>query len=80
MKILLRVPDLIEAIQPFVQTKLTINQVFELIANGQIKAFGFVQRAPVFELSQIREIVDAINSIKFETEDTDFQQKECLEC
>ncbi|MGB7581319.1 MAG: hypothetical protein WBL85_02575 [Sedimentisphaerales bacterium] len=60
MRTLLRVPDLIEAIEPLVGTRIVADDVFRLIGSGDIKPLGVVQRTPVFDLDQIAGIAEVI--------------------
>jgi hypothetical protein len=64
MKTLLRVPDLIKAIEPFVKGKVLAEDIFRLIGNGNIKPLGFVQRMPVFDLGQIADVATVVNRSK----------------
>ena len=60
MRTLLRVPDLIKAIEPIVGSKVAPDDIFRLIGSGDIKPLGVVQRIPVFDLDQIASIAEAV--------------------
>jgi hypothetical protein len=61
-KTLLRVPELITAVEPLVGIDVTHDDIFRLIGDGAIKPFGYVQRMPVFDLSQIAYIAQKLKS------------------
>ncbi len=60
MQTLLRVPDLVAAVEPLVGRTVKLREVFALIAAGDIKPFGYVLRAPVFTPDQVAEVATAI--------------------
>ena len=62
MKTLIKVPELIEALEPLIQGKLVPDDIFRLIGGGDIKPLGYLQRIPVFDLNQIAEIATAIKT------------------
>jgi hypothetical protein len=53
---LLRVPELIEAVNPLISKPINSEDVFRLIGTGDIKPLGFIQRIPVFSVDQIGDI------------------------
>jgi hypothetical protein len=61
MMTLLRVPDLVAAVGPLVGRTLSTQEVFGLIAAGDIKPFGYVLRAPVFTPEQVADVAAAVN-------------------
>jgi hypothetical protein len=63
MRTLLRVPDLVIAIEPFVEAEVTVDDIFRLIGNGDIKPVGIVQRMPVFDLQQIADIAATLKAM-----------------
>lgn len=60
MKTLLRVPDLIAAVEPLVKSKVSADDIFRLIGSGDINPLGVVQRMPVFDLDQIAGIAEVL--------------------
>jgi hypothetical protein len=60
MQTLLRVPDLVAAVEPLVGRTVGLREVFMLIGAGDIKPFGYVLRAPVFTPDQVADVVAAI--------------------
>lgn len=55
-KTLLRIPELIEAVNQLVLNPVTPTDIFRLIGTGDIKPLGFVQRIPLFSVEQIGDI------------------------
>lgn len=55
-KTLLRIPELLEALKPLVSIPITHEDIFRLIGTGDIQPLGFIQRIPVFDVSQIGEV------------------------
>ena len=55
-KTLLRVPELVKAVAPLVSVSITAKDIFRLIGTGGIKPLGFIQRVPVFDITQIGEV------------------------
>ena len=62
MRILLRAPDILEAVRPLVGESVTSEFLFQLIASGEVQPLGLFQRAPVFELGQVADVARAINA------------------
>ena len=63
MRTLLRVPDLVAAVEPLVKSKVSADDIFRLIGSNEIKPFGVVQRMPIFNLDQIAEVASKLNAI-----------------
>jgi hypothetical protein len=61
-KTLLRIPELIEAVNPLISKPINSEDVFRLIGTGDIKPLGFVQRIPVFSVEQISDIAKKFRS------------------
>jgi len=59
---LLRVPELLKAIEPLVSMPLTAEDIFRLIGTGEIEPLGYIQRIPVFSVEQIGKIVRKFQS------------------
>lgn len=57
---LLRVPDLAAAIEPLVGHPVAVAELFRLIAEGVVKPFGYLLRAPVFVPSQVASAAEAV--------------------
>jgi|GEM_PF-4336946 len=55
-KTLLRVPELIKAVEPLVSNPVTHEDIFRLIGTGDIQPLGYIHRVPVFGLNQIGDI------------------------
>lgn len=55
-KTLLRTPELVRALEPLVLGPVTPKDVFRLIGDGLITPCEYVQRVPVFDVSQIADI------------------------
>ncbi len=62
VKTLLRIPEILEAVNPLISNPVTHKDVFRLIGTGDIKPFGFIQRIPIFTPEQIGEVAEAINN------------------
>lgn len=60
---LLRVPDLAAAIEPLVGHPVAVAELFRLIAEGVVKPFGYLLRAPVFVPSQVASAVQSAPSV-----------------
>ena len=60
MQTLLRVPDLVAAVEPLVGRTVGLREVFTLIAARDIKPFGYVLRAPVFTTRQVADVAGVI--------------------
>jgi hypothetical protein len=59
-KTLLKVPDLVMAVQPLVNRPVNARSIFELIGEGKIKPMGYLQQIPLFDVGQIGEVVQAL--------------------
>jgi hypothetical protein len=57
---LLTVPDLVFALEPLIGQTVPVARLFALIAAGQVKPLGYVARAPVFSLSQVADVANAV--------------------
>jgi hypothetical protein len=55
-KTLLRIPELIEAVNRLTPNPVTPADVFRLIGTGDIKPLGFAQRIPFFSVEQIADV------------------------
>jgi hypothetical protein len=64
MRQLLKIPDLIEVVGPFIGTQLTPDDIYRLIESGNIEPLGIVDNMPVFKYSQICDIVTTIQAAK----------------
>lgn len=53
---LLRMPELVKEVKPLVSDTITHDDIFRLIGTGEVVPFGYIQRIPVFALSQINEV------------------------
>ena len=53
---LLRMPELVKEVNLLVSDTVTHDDIFRLIGSGDIIPFGYIQRIPVFVLSQINEV------------------------
>jgi len=62
-KTLLRVPELVEAVNQFVLKPVNHKDIFRLIGEGDIKPFGYLQRIPVFAVEQIKDVVEEFQNI-----------------
>jgi hypothetical protein len=56
VKTLLRTPELVRALNPLVSVPITPKDVFRLIGEGRIKPCGYIQRVPVFDVTQLGDI------------------------
>lgn len=56
MVTLLRVPDVVKAINPMLQEPISIETIFQLIGEQKLYPFGYVCRAPIFVPEQVTEI------------------------
>lgn len=72
-KTLLRIPELIEAVNRLVPNTISPTDIFRLIGTGDIKPFGYVQRIPLFSVEQIGDI-----ALLFQT-DALLIEKRCLQ-
>lgn len=63
-KTLLRMPELVKAVEPLVPGSITHDDIFRLIGTGDIKPLGYIQRVPVFDLSQIGTIAKKLQPQK----------------
>ena len=59
---LLRVPDLADAVEPFLSSPVDTTEIFRLVAAGLIRPLGYVVRAPVFSPQQVAEVVAVIQA------------------
>jgi hypothetical protein len=60
MQVMLRVPDVAEAVGPLVGRPVTDTELFTLIAAGVIEPFGYFVKAPVFLPNQIADIAASL--------------------
>lgn len=60
MVTLLRVPDLVAAVEPLVGHPVLPQDVFRLIASGKITPHGYVIRAPIFTPEQVADVVTSL--------------------
>lgn len=60
VKVLLRVPELIDAVQPLVGKPVDAQVIFELIGLGDIQPLGYVHRMPIFAIEQIGDVIAAL--------------------
>lgn len=61
-KTLLRVPELMRAVKPLVSFPITHKDIFQLIGTGDIKPLGFIQRIPVFDITQVSDVAKVIET------------------
>jgi len=64
VKTLLRVPDLVEAINTILPKPISGNFIFQLIADGKIKPFGYICSAPIFTPEQVGDVARNCNPAK----------------
>ena len=64
VKTLLRIPELIEAVNPLLSKPINHDDVFRLIGTGDIRPLGFVQRIPIFSVDQIGDIVKIFGGLR----------------
>ena len=57
---LLRVPDVMMAVNPMLQKPITEEIIFQLIGERKLKPFGYVCRAPIFIPEQVQEVARII--------------------
>jgi len=62
MVTLLRVPDLVAAVEPLLGRPISTRDIFGLIAAGGIRPFGYVLRAPVFTPEQIADVAESLRT------------------
>ena len=60
MKVLLRIPEIVAAVQPLIDKSVDGQILFELIGAGHILPLGYIHRMPVFSVEQIADVVAAI--------------------
>jgi hypothetical protein len=78
VRTLLRVPDLIVAVEPLIGYRVAPDDIFQLIGSSIIEPFGIIQRMPVFGLEQIAEVADKLKTIQNNPKDK--TSKESIEC
>lgn len=63
MMTLMRVPDMIDAVEPLIGWRPDPTEMFRLIGQGEIKPLGVVWRAPIFAPSQIGEVAAVLQRV-----------------
>ena len=56
-KTLLKVPELVEAVNQLVSNPISPEDIFRLIGTGEVKPLGFAQRIPLFSIEQVGVVV-----------------------